>query len=475
VKNLRLSPSRNLVSHIQKCISESEKTPRNIFCLGCAVKVPVKSIVYPALKKVRKNLAGTNVKIGIGNDAYIFETDKKVELNRQIYPISLTDDKKKQKACRDIRKFKAHSAIVLASYMDPVSYNEMVNSLFNFYRALSRKRFPFCVGKGHTIQISKIPEQKFIMADYLTSKKGNYYGVANNDTIVGIDFNLKHSSWLNVYISLNNALNDLYALGVYKDITLYPVYDSIYDKDNKLIRNFLKRYLYNFKRYNYNVVDLGPLGLGLEAIGSTVIGFSDRELPRVSGLLPGQLLIVTRPIGDLAALVLYIIRKVAGELSADIRRLKIDVLSKMATSNIEIAKIISDYLPSKGDSFDGRRHITATKDISGEGVSAFEEMASQSKTHIYIDEIKLHTNKSSGLDVPNNTSNTNGAIIIAVHKKLAYAVMRRLKNIGHRAWIAGRVGAESKTPTIFLKKELKKKYPFLRYKSSQLFTRYKFI
>lgn len=472
--NSRIEYHRNLIRGLRKHLKESELRPRNIFCLGCAIKVPLKAVLYPALGKIKKILSRGNLDIAIGNDAHVFESGKSVDLNRSLYRISLLRGRERQKVSSDIKRFKAQSAILLNSYMIDVRSQEVVDSLYNFFSLISKRRQSFCIGKGHTIQVSKVPEQKFIMADYLTPRGKGYYGVANNDSIVTVDFNLRHSDWLNVRISLNNALNDLYALGVYRDITIYPAYDSIYAGDNNLIKKNLKNYLYNFRKYNYRIVDLGPLNLGLEVVGSTVLGFSDKEPPRPSRLLPGQSLIVTRPIGDLAALVLYIIKQTGNSLTDNIRRLKIDVLSKMVRANIEIAKIISEYLPAKGEDFDTDRHITATKDISGEGLSAFEDLALKSKVDIYIKEIKLHTKECASLNVPNNTSNTNGPIIIAAHQRIAGEIIGRLEDIGCQPWVAGKVGLKNSRPVIYLERGLKKHH-FIKYKSPSLFSSYKFV
>lgn len=463
-------------SHILNTILQGEKKPKNIFCLGCAVKVPLKGILYPALEKVSKKLSSRNyITLKVGNDACVFETNKNIKLKRGIYPI-VSLKTKADKIQKDIKRFKPNNAVLLVSYMDYVTQKEITDSLLSFCNIVSREKIPFVIGKGHTIKISNVPEQKFIMADYLKSSPGNYYGVASNDTIVTLDFNLKHSNWLNVYISFNNALNDLYAIGVYKDVKIYPVYDSISANDNLLIRSIFQRYLahFNFKRYGYKIFDLGPLGLNLELIGATAVGFSDRELPSIRGLKPGQFLIVTRPVGDLSALVLYILKKTYGLLPPKVKKLKEDVLEHMVTPNIEVAKIISEYLPLKGKKFDYCRHITASKDITGEGISVFEVLALNSNVDIHIDRVNLHSIESSMLNLPNNTSCTNGPIVIAVYKKLVPEIMGKLTKAGMDAWIIGRAGNKTRTPTIFLDSKLKK-LSFLRYRSNQLFKRYKFV
>lgn len=465
---------QNLRTKIANTLYSSERNPKNIMCLGCAIKVNLRNIVYPALRKVKKRLGKTKVSLELGNDCYVFETEKEVKLEREVYRIYSPVNCVKEEAFNNIKNKTGHGAVILGSFLDLVSSLEIEKTMSAFCRALSSRKIPFCLGKGHTIQASKTPQQKFILADYLVSKKGNYYGIANNDTIATIDFNLKPSNWLNVYISFNNALNDLYSLGVYKDIKIYPVYDSISEKDNLLIRGVFQRYLAHFKRYNYKIFDLGPLGLNLELIGATVVGFSDRELPGIRGLKPGQLLIVTRPVGDLSSLVLYILKKAYGLLPPKIKELKKDVLNYMVTPNIEVAKIISEYLPLKGKEFDHCRHITASKDITGEGISVFEVLALNSNVDIHIDRLDLHSIESSMLNLPNNTSCTNGPIVMAVHKKLVPEIMGKLKKAGMDAWIAGSVGNKTKTPTIFLNKKLKK-LTFLRYRGSQLFKRYKFV
>lgn len=464
---------KSRLSKIKETIFSSEKNPRNIFCLGCAVKVPLKEILYPALRRIIKRISSQDyVRMKIGDEACIFNSDKNIKLQRSIYPLESLKDRA-DIIRKDIRRFKPNNAVLLASYADYVAEMEIADSLTYFCKVASANKIPFLIGKGHTIKIAKVPEQKFIMVDFLKSLPGKYYGVVSNDTIVTLDFNLRHSHWLNLFISFNNALNDLFTLGVYKDIKIYPTYDSISRKDNQIIRSAFNKFLKEYS-FPYRIIDIGPLGFNLEAIGATAVGITDREPPRKFGLLPGQLLIVTRPIGDLAALVLYILKKSSGILTKDLIDLKIKVLEQMLTPNIEIAKIIHQYLPMKGECFDPRIHITATKDLSGAGISSFEELSECSQVDIYIKGLKFHSNKITRLQVPNNTSNTNGPIVIAAHRDLANKIIFQLEKIGCNPWIAGEVGDKRQRPIIWLDSKLKR-YEFMQTMTKKLFSRYRWV
>jgi selenophosphate synthase len=155
------------------------------------------------------------------------------------------------------------------------------------------------------------------------------------------------------------------------------------------------------------------------------------------------------------------------------RELKTRVLSHMARSNIGIAEIIASYLPPRGRPFIPEKHITASKDISGEGLGALEDMALFSKVDIHLETLRLHASGTAKIQVRNNTANTNGAIVIAAHRKLAPRIMRDIKKTGSAPWIAGWVGNPSRSPKVYLKKSLSK-YPFLRERPHDIFNRFVF-
>ncbi|MDD2702776.1 MAG: hypothetical protein PHC33_02050 [Candidatus Omnitrophica bacterium] len=461
-----------LLKKINNCVSSIEKQPVNIFCLGCAIKVPLKKTLLPALKTLQHSASLTGVNIDLGHDAYVFNASKPVGISRNVYP-SCRKNGFAASVASDIKRCGANSAVLLTSFMPPAEQSNIENAISGFYRNIPPDNKPFRIGKGHTIQISKVPSQEFILADYIISSPGDLCCAVNHDTIVTVDFNLRHCHWLNVLISFNNALNDLHALGIYKDISLFPVYDVSNKRDKNDIQESFATYINGFKRYNLRLTDCGPLNLGLECIGTSVSGFTDREPPRISGLIPEQVLIITRPIGDLSALVWYILETTRGRPAARMRELKTRVLNHMARSNIGIAEIIASYLPPRGKPFIPEKHITASKDISGEGLGALEDMALFSKVDIHLETLRLHASETAKIQVRNNTANTNGAIVIAAHRKLAPRIMRDIKKTGSTPWIAGWVGNPSRSPKIYLKRSLRE-YPFLRKRPYDIFNRFVF-
>lgn len=78
--NIKKSYAGNLLFRVKDCLQRGEMEPRNIFCLGCAVKVPLKTVLYPAIRKIKKVLSGRNIRIETGNDGYIFESNKNISL-----------------------------------------------------------------------------------------------------------------------------------------------------------------------------------------------------------------------------------------------------------------------------------------------------------------------------------------------------------------------------------------------------------
>lgn len=453
---------------------KKSRKPDEAVCLGCAAKVELVSVVYPVLHELARWLRQNTPHIALQprDDVYRFPTDGTYEVRRGKYFIRDLLAGNTAKVTEDVANFKPTGIVLLANFLPyppEEGKKKIYAAMLNFYKAAAGAHHPFTVGKGHTIQIAKTADQEYLVVDYIVTSGSKRIGIANNDTISNIDPNLMYSSWIGAFVALNNALNDLFLCGVYKDITIYPTVDVRDPNDAEPIRKAMEMYE---KRFGFKIVSREPLGYHTKSMGATVVGVTDREIPANQQLQPGQVLFATRPVGDLAPLTEILIRQALEEDVGDLQPLRRKVLDTMLTPNIEAAKIIEKYLPLKGEAFDPKKHITACRDMSGPGVLALEELAQDSQTDIYLHTIKLHDELVANVDMPNPTSGTNGAIIIAARPGLADKIQNDLRAVGYEPWVIGHVLEQGKG-RIVINEELAK-YRFIKGQAGSIFSDYTF-
>ncbi|MGH7823234.1 MAG: SelD-related putative sulfur metabolism protein, partial [Candidatus Binatia bacterium] len=398
--------------------------PKEIVCLGCAAKVELVSTVYPVLEELSRWLREkTKITLQPRDDVYLFPTDGEIEITRGSYAVADLVAGRTEQVTEDVRRAKPTGLVVLTNFMPFPSRDRLKKAFFSFYEAADRAGVPFTVGKGHTIQIAKSEREEYIIAEYVRSTGSRLYGVANNDTISTIDPNLEYASWVSLFVAVNNALNDIFLSGVHRNIRVHPTVDARDPADLPKIRAAMAKYERFLEPLGIEVVDPGPLGFGTKSMGATVVGITDREVPINQRLLPGQILIATRPVGDLAPLTDLLIRQSLDEDASDLQSLREHVLTEMLTPNVEAAKIIANYLPAKGSAFDRARHVSSCRDMTGPGILAVEELAQDSGNDVYLHAMELHDERVADVEMPNPTSGTNGAIIIGADAPVAERVM----------------------------------------------------
>jgi selenophosphate synthase len=221
-------------------------------------------------------------------------------------------------------------------------------------------------------------------------------------------------------------------------------------------------------------MEIEPLGFNTKSVGATVAGITDREVPKNQGLLPQQILIATRKIGDLAPLTEFLARQLLEEDVSDIEPIRLEILSTMLEPNIKVAELIGRYLPGKGEPFDPERHITCCHDMSGPGLLAIEELAKQSGVDIYLHDIKLHHPIVEKVAVKNPTAGTNGAIIISASRKIAHEILAELENSGYQPWIIGKVLQNTAVPRVLINRNLQR-YRFIEGVKEGLFENFEFV
>jgi selenophosphate synthase len=454
--------------------------PREAICLGCAAKVELVSVIYPVLRELSAWLrSSTPITLQPRDDVYTFPTDGRIEVVRGRYSIGDLLAGRNQAVADDVRRLRPTGIILLANFLpksNPEEARDRIGRAMRaYYQGAAAAGHPFTVGKGHTIQIAKSPQQEYLIVDYIRSDGASRNGVGNNDTISNIDPNLEYSSWVGLFVAMNNSLNDLFLCGVHRNIRLYPTFDARAESDLPAIRRALQMYRDRFGRHGIVVEEREPLGFSTKSMGATVVGVTDREIPTNQRLVEGQALIATRPIGDLAPLTEYLIRQSIEEDVSDLEELRLRVLETMLTPNFEAARLIEKYLPRKGEKFDPARHITACRDMSGPGLLALEELAEDSRHDLYLKQVKLHDERVAEVDMPNPTSGTNGAIIISAMPPLSDRILSELSAIGYEPWVMGRVGAPARGEPRILVDESLARYRFLKGISRNLFARAKFV
>ncbi|MEJ2778204.1 SelD-related putative sulfur metabolism protein [Stygiolobus sp. RP850M] len=405
---------------------------------GCAVKVDLIETVYPALEKLRKDLEKRNIYILPREDADIFISTEKIIHRRLI----------------NGGEFDADRAISLIQVNqetagDPKAF---ANFLYNAYTSIKTNR-KLTIGKGHSIVTTKKDGEVAVLDLFrLEGKLEKSYTVANNDTIQIVDPLDNPGSQTQVDVAISNSLNDLFAKGVFQDLTVIPVADApneeLKDKLLKNYENFTRKYNMELKN------DVQPSTKTL-MMGATVIGKSDHELPTFYDQVDENMVIVTtRYFGELTPINVHLwvlavpelveLMESRGISFSKLEEVKIQALRVMSRPNVHVAKIIYNHLPEFGKAFYKEDHIAMTTDVTGPGIFVIKEFAEKAKVNVELDSIPVINRDicefaTENFIIPNSTIGTNGATVMFVNKKVADQLLDELEKVGESPQVIGRV------------------------------------
>jgi selenophosphate synthase/acylphosphatase len=414
--------------------------------LGCSVKIDLYNVLYPALALLRDEVKRLNLVIAPREDAAIMPGAgaemRRLFLNAENPHI---DPEELEKLAPDL------AVVLVQLYMaKAASSDRFAEYAAKLYKALGSSRHRVWLGKAHSI-VSTKPGAEFYMVDLFKIERGPGYLLANNDTIQVIDPMEDFDSPLQVAVAVNNALNDLYVKGAYKEVHIAPVYDAPEPYHSRVERRMLEY-----------VSSLGKLikapqpQRGYLLLGATAHAHLDKEPPTYYDKIDENFyIIVTRPFGELAYFTVYVAIHTDEGLHREFEKrvMLVDefekekkrVLELMATPNVEVARVIYDHLPDLGERFDPERHIAATIDVSGPGVFVFKEVAERANVDVELFDIPLLNPKLSlfaaeNYIMPDATAGTNGAVALFLHKWLVDEVLSRLEKIPHlKPMVVGRV------------------------------------
>ncbi|MCE4612229.1 MAG: SelD-related putative sulfur metabolism protein [Desulfurococcales archaeon] len=418
---------------------------------GCAVKVDLVRVVYPALSKLRDKLAGSNIVIAPREDADVFPDEEGApSIERMIF--RLGDEAGRLGTVRT--GLSGSRAIVLVQvhqrYAGDPEY--FLSRIGRVYEALAASGALLYVGKGHSI-VTPFEGDDFMLIDFIKpSGRAEGYRVANNDTIHIIDPTEDPGDYRQVSGALSNSLNDLFVLGASSNITIAPVVNAPSDDLKERIAANVERYARTIGAHLYQ---LPQPEKGRLLLGATVTAFTRKHPPVFyEQAEKGARIVVTRPIGELAPINVYLAAIMDEAFIEDLEReglsfeqvakAKDEAFNTIARPNKEAAQVIEKHLPYYGEKFERGEHIIATTDVTGPGIYVVRELAEQMKAGIRLHDLpllfpELSKYASSRFLMPNATSGTNGAFVLVVPEQLERDIVRELRSRGYRPSVIGEV------------------------------------
>ena len=418
--------------------------------IGCSVKVDLYDTLYPALSLVSDEISKLNIEIMPREDVAVLRSDGNYSLTRRIYDVNGSNISRDEL----VRINPSVALLLLQVHQSRASSpREFANSIMSLYKKLGSSPVRVRIGKGHSI-VSTREKAEFALIDFINTREGDQYLLANNDTIQIIDPTEDPGSYRQVATAVSNALNDLFIKGVYRDITIYPVYDA---PSEELREELMERFREFSAKWGFRLgTDVPQPRVNYLLMGATVVGPLDKEPPMFyDNIRAGFRILVTRPFGELSVISTYLTAHVdesvmeeleRGVMSIeDLEKLKVSIMDMLSRPNVEIARVINKYLPNSGEPFREDEHVAATIDVSGPGIFVFKELAEQANVDIALHSIPLISPEVARFAaehyiITDATAGTNGAIAIVAGKDVIDSIIRDLRGIeGIQPMVIGEV------------------------------------
>lgn len=446
---------REKVSELKAMVERYEQLGINPLSLatGCAVKVDLIRVVYPAIQNMHPEIRGGGLKILPREDADIIETcTDGLELIRGIYKLGRDTELRPD----EVARIRPERCIVLVQVYqryadDPDKFRELLEPI---YKVLAKSGVEIYLGKGHSIS-TPFENDDFILIDFLRRSDGEpcKYTVVNNDTIHIVDPTNPPTDYRQVAGALSNSLNDVFIMGGYKDIEIAPVVNA---PDEDIGRVLWRNIIEYGRRYGFKVYeDIEQPSRGRLLLGATVMADTDREPPTFYRYVrKGMKIIASRPFGELSVINVYLaailnesIHKDLENLGCDLTTLEKDkeeIFELISKPNLKLAKIINKYLPEYGSSYSPHEHILAVTDVTGPGIYVIYELAERLTANIEIYNVPIlkpfySEYASKNYLMLNATSGTNGGHIIVAPEEVTDDIVGDLRREGYNPVVIGEV------------------------------------
>jgi len=434
---------------------------------GCAVKVDLLRVVYPAIRILRDVLRESKLSIAPREDALVVSGNID-EIHRRIFSLGSDKDISLEDLESLSRGRDLYAITVVQVYQryadSPESFLEKIAPI---YKGLAMSKNSITIGKGHSI-LTPFPEDEFMLFDFIPhSNSGEGVTAINNDTIHIIDPSQEPGDIKQISGAISNSFNDIFVLGVYKKLRMVPVLNA---PTEELLEKLWRNAKLFANRYSIEIIDEKQPRMGRLLMGATAIGYSDKKPPLFEDrVVPGMKLVITRPMGELAPINLYLSSIIDENIVKDlescgipfeeVERAKNIAIELISKPNIEAAMAIYKHLPDISEEFREDEHIAVTTDVTGPGVFVIRELAERTNTKIKIDKIPLLFPEISRIAtklyiIPNSTSGTNGPFIMITPSNIVDDLVKELRSRGLEPIVMGEVIGKGE-PEVIAPKELR--------------------
>ncbi|MGC8566841.1 MAG: selenophosphate synthase-like protein [Caldisphaera sp.] len=444
-----MSPKEEILKNVRKRLSYYRSLGADPLSLatGCAVKVDLLRVVYPAMEKIKPYLTNKNIEIADREDADVFLGDPgSVELHRRIMRLGERNEMN-LKFSNNIR------AIILVQVYQLAADEpeKFIKKILPVYESICNCAPSINIGKGHSI-VTPFREDEFMLIDLISYEKGDKIIAANNDTMHIIDPTNSPSDYRQVSGSISNSLNDLFVIGAYKDLRISPVLNAPTEElKEKLIKN-TKRFA---NEIGAQMIDVEQPKRGRLLLGATVLANSDKKPPMFHKHADkGMRIIATRPFGELAPITTFLSTTIDETIIDELQQkgIELDYLEKIKENAVNIisapnkgmGEVISKYLPELNEEFRKDQHIVATTDVTGPGIFVVWEVSKLTNTHIKLYNFPLLFPEISEFAtekflMPNATAGTNGGFIIVSPEEIYEDVIKDLRYKGYMPSVIGEI------------------------------------
>jgi selenophosphate synthase len=412
-------------------------------------------ILESALKEIKRS----NIKL-VPNwfDAFYYADGKIPELTRRVYSFdNLLDEKKEIAIKQALSIFRLHTEIG----NDSTLLSEMLQTFLKvFHSKVTVKKI--------NMPLTTQQEAQFALFDYVELHRGNKVGytIANNSATQITDATQSPESEIHSNIAFTVAMENLFLLGCTSGFKLFPIYDA---PSEEMLDNIRKNLDIFASKYNLAMEDYSSLKTGKLFFGATAIANTLKELPtRYEQVEEGMQIIISNKFGAMPSVSLYMLTEMDGSNISKFEQnnISLNVLSTAKSEAIKnlseprfsLGRIISNYCPDFGMTFDKYTHITAVYPVATDGIFAIGKLAQLTNSHIVINDLPLKNEEVAKFAtkeflVENATASLNGCHLIIATKDISNLIVADLQKHNFEPTIIGFI-AKKERPSLRIEKDL---------------------